>query len=274
MRVGTLLASLGLLGVLAAPAMGQQSGSGDPSGLVWTLHGVEFAACVEFLIDPAQAAGLLGAGFSAVPASRFTPLSPVLQREVAGTAALGAWVASRLCFVESRSISVGDRRYSMDDDREVVGYWGIAATRSAGAPRLDQWYMARLWANDWHVEKLTEAAYIPMAVFKRALDPVPESANHRYEIKIGKTILSWSGQVVGRDSTAATTSPPAGLVFDGHRHIPWNATVSAEPQWTRFLPGVFNVQGKDELAEALKASPIRMFGPMYWGGDAKVEFSR
>ena len=183
-------------------------------------------------------------------------------------------MASRLCFAEARSISVADRSYSLENEREVVGYWGIAATRSAGTPRLDQWYVAQLWANDWHVEKLTEAAYIPMEVFKRALDPVPESVNHRYEIRIGKTILSWSGQVVGRDSTAATATPPANLILEGQRHIAWNATVSSDPQWTRFLPGVFNVQGKDDLAQALKASPIRMFGPMYWGGDARVEFSR
>lgn len=274
MRVGTLLASAGLLGVLATPALGQEPGAGGQGGLVWSLHGVEFSACVEFLIEPAQAAGLLTEGFRTVPAASFTPLSPVLAREVARDVALGAWVPSRVCFAESRSISVADRSYSMENEREVVGYWGIAATRSAGAPRLDQWFLAQLWANDWHVEKLTEAAYIPMQVFKRALEPVPESVNHRYEIRIGKTILSWSGQVVGRDSTPATPTPPASLIFEGQRHIGWNATVSSDPQWSRFLPGVLNVQGKDDLAQALKASPIRMFGPMYWGGDARVEFSR
>lgn len=274
MRVGTFLASLGLLGVLATPALGQDPGTGGQAGLVWRLHGVEFSACVEFLIDPTQAAGLLAEGFRTIPAANFTPLSPVLAREVARDAALGAWVASRLCFAESRSITVAARSYALENEREVVGYWGIAATRAAGTPRLDQWYVAQLWANDWHVEKLTEAAYIPMKVFKRALDPVPESADHRYEIRIGKTVLSWSGQVVGRDSTAATATPPASLLLEGQRRIPWDATVSSDPQWTRLLPGVLNVQGKDDLAQALKASPIRMFGPMYWGGDARVEFFR
>jgi hypothetical protein len=274
MRVGTVLASLGLLGVLAVPAVGQEAGPGTSGGLVWSLHGVEFTACVEFLIEPAQAAGLLRDGYRTVPAAAFTPLSSVLAREVAGDPTLGAWVASRLCFAESRSISVADRSYSLEDEREAVGFWGVAATRSAGTPRLDQWYVVQLWVNDWHVEKLTEASYIAIASFKRALDPVPESSNHRYQIKIGKTLLSWTGQMVGRDSTPATPTPPASLIFEGQRRIPWNATLSADPQWARFLPGVLNVQGKDDLAQALKASPIRVFGPMYWGGDARVAFFR
>ena len=274
MRVWTLLSSLGLLGVLAAPAAAQQSGAGGTTSLVWSLHGVEFSACVEFLIEPAQAAELLADGFRIVPAASFTPLSAVLRREIAGDSALGAWVASRLCFAESRSITVADRIYSLDNEWEAVAYWGIAATRSAATPRLDQWYVAKLWGNDWHVEKLTEGAYIPMTGFKRAFGTVPETVNHRYEIKIGKTVLSWTGQVAGRDSTPAAATPPANLILDGLRHIPWSATVASEVQWTRFLSGVFNVQGKDDLAKALKASPIRMFGPMYWGGDTRVEFSR
>jgi hypothetical protein len=114
-----------------------------------------------------------------------------------------------------------------------------------------------------------------MAVFKRGLVAVPETVNHRYEVKIGKTVLSWSGQLLGRDSTPAA-EPPAqtNLMLEGERQIRWNGTVTMTPQWTRFLPGVFNVQGKDDLAEALKASPIRMFGPMYWGGEARMEFTR
>ena len=274
MRVGILVASLGLLGGLAAPALGQEAGAGGTSSLAWRLHGVEFSACVEFLIDPAQATELLAEGFRAVPAASFTPLSPVLAREVAGNSALAAWVASRLCFAESRSLTVGDRIYALEGEREVVGYWGIAATRLDGSPRLDQWYVARFWANDWHVEKVTEAAYVPVTVFKRGFDPVAESVNHRYQVKIGKTVLSWTGQIAGRDSTPAGPNPPINLIFAGLRRIQWNATVASEPQWTRFLPGVFNVQGKDDLAKALKASPIRMFGPMYWGGDARMEFSR
>ncbi len=276
MTLRTSLAALGLLGVLAAPAVAQRPGVPLPAGLLWVLRGVEFSACVDFLMDPATAAAQLEEGYRIVPAGGFAPLSSVLQRELAGDTARAGWVPARVCFIESQSISVGDRAFAPDKpgEREVVGYWGIAATRTEGAPRQDQWFVASLWTNDWHVEKVTEASYIPMAVFKRSFEPVPESPQHRYQIRIGKTVLSWDGQLVGRDSTPATEPSQGQLVFPGQRGIRWSATVSAQPQWTRFLPGVFRVQGKDDLAKALQASPIRMFGPMYWGGDARVEFSR
>jgi hypothetical protein len=277
MTLRPMLPVLGLLGVLAAPAAAQRPGAPVSGGLIWVLRGVEFSACVDFLMDPTMAAGRLEEGYRIVPAGSFSPLSPVLRREIAGDSVHASWVPARVCFLESQSMGVGDRILTPGEktgDRMAVGYWGIAATRTGGAPRQDQWFAVKLWTNDWHVQKLTEAAYIPVSVFKRSLDPVPESTHHRYQVKIGKTILYWDGDLVGRDSTATTEASQGQLVFDGQRQIPWTAAVTAQPQWTRFLPGVFRVEGKDDLAKALKASPIRMFGPMDWGGDARVEFSR
>ena len=50
--------------------------------------------------------------------------------------------------------------------------------------------------------------------------------------------------------------------------------MSGQPAWTRNPAGVLRVTGKDDLAKAMQASPIRHFGPLYWGGDARVDFSR
>jgi hypothetical protein len=282
MRLRAALAALGLLGVVAVPASAQRPGVPLPASLQWVLREVEFSACVDFLIEPVAAAKQLGEGYRIVSAGAFTPLSPVLRREIAGDTVHAGWVPSSVCFLEAQSISVGDRALTAEapGDREVVGFWGIAATRTEGASRQDQWFAAKIWSSDWHVQKLTEGAYIPMSVFKRALVSVPETTRHHYQIKIGKTVLSWDGELVGRDSTAAASASdsagaaPVHLVFDGERHIRWNATITTQPQWSRYLPGVFRVEGKDDLAKALKASPIRMFGPMQWGGNARVEFSR
>ena len=118
------------------------------------------------------------------------------------------------------------------------------------------------------------AQFIPIGMFKRSRRPIPESNRHRYEIKIGKTVLSWDGQLAGRDSTAVPDPGQSSLIFQGTRSIKWTATVASQPAWTRALAGVFRVEGKDDLAVALRASPIRQFGPMYWGGAARVEFTR
>lgn len=276
MRVRGLGAAVGLLGLLATPASAQRPGQPIPAALQWTLRGVEFSACVDFLMAPEAASKQLGEGYRAVPASAFTPINPALQREAGSNPAYQQWIPARVCTIESKFMAVGERLAEPDEklQREVVGYWGIAATRTDSAPQFDRWFAVQLWANDWHVEKYTESSYIPVDLFKRALDSVPESNRHHYELRIGKTILSWDGQLVGRDSTGAPELPPATLIFGGLRGTRWVAQVTAQAHWQRYLPGVFRVQGKDDLAKALQGSPIRMFGPMAWGGDVLVSFHR
>ena len=274
MTLARAVPALGLLGALAT-SVSAQSPTGP--GFSWVLRGVEFSACVEFLMDPTLATKQLQPGYQVVTAARVAALGPVLRQEVAGDSVFAGWVPAQVCFIESPTMTAGEAVFSPEKKmgtREVVGYWAIAATRPGGTAGLDQWFVAELWTNDWRVRKQTEAAYIPVSAIKHSLEPVPESAHHRLTVKVGKTVLSWDGEFAGRDSTQTSEPRQASQVFDGMRGIHWAATVSSRPEWTRHLPGVFRVEGKDDLAQALKASPIRMFGPMYWGGDTRVEFSR
>ncbi len=269
-----LLAAAGLLGALATSLPAQQA---NGSGYVWAFRDVTFSTCVDFLMDREMAEKQLEAGYQVVPAGSFTALSPVLGREIEGDSARSALIASQVCVIEAPTMNSGDGLYSPTKKmgpREAVAYWAIAGMRSGGTPSFDQWIVVDYWTNDWQVRKQTESAFVPASTFKRSLAPVPESNRHTYSMAFGKTVLSWTGELVGRDSTASTEQRSATQVFEGKRTIKWTATLSAAPQWTRYLPGVFHVEGKDDLAKALKASPIRMFGPMEWGGDARIVFTR
>ncbi|HEX5005444.1 MAG TPA: hypothetical protein VFV65_09010 [Gemmatimonadales bacterium] len=274
MTLRSLVPVLGLLGAVATGASAQTPSS---PGFSLVLRGVDFSACVEFLMDPAAAAKQVGDGYQAIPAGAFGALSPILQREIQGDTVHSRWVPAQLCVMEAPTISAGGTVLTPErkmGNREVIGYWAIAARRAGSGGPATTWYAVHRWTNDWHVERLAKPAYIPIKVFKRALTKVPESTRHRYEIKIGKTVLSWDGELTGRDSTATTATPGADLIFTGMRDIEWNAATTTRPDWTRTLPGLFRVEGKDDLAKALKGSPIRMFGPMYWGGDARMDFTR
>jgi len=269
-----ILPALGLLGVLATSAPAQDPGG---NGYVWAFRDVSFSACVDFLMDRTAAERQLTPGFQVIPAGSFTPLSPALSREVQGDSAKRAMIPAQLCVLEAPTMTSGDAIYSPTKKmgmEEAVAYWGIAATRAGGAPAFDRWFVANYWSNDWRVQKQTQAAFIPVKAFKRQLTPVPETSRQSWSVTIGKTVLTWTGELAGRDSTAHTETGSTSQMFDGKRTINWSATVHTSPRWTRTLPGVFHVEGKDDLAKALKASPIRMFGPMRWGGEARIEFSR
>jgi hypothetical protein len=201
----------------------------------------------------------------------------VLAREIEGDSARSALIAAQVCVIEAPTMNSGEGLYSPTKKmgmREAVAYWAIAGTRSGGTPSFDLWIVVNYWTNDWRVRKQTEGAFVPVSTFKRDLVAVPESNRSTYSMGFGTTVLTWTGEMVGRDSTAYTEQRSATQVFDGKRTIKWSGNLSAFPRWTRHLPGVFHVEGKDDMAKALKASPIRMFGPMYWGGDARIVFSR
>lgn len=274
MTLRPVLSALGLLGLLASSASAQ--GSAGPSFSL-VLRGVTFSACVQFLVDPVEASKDLEDGYQIVPARSFPGLSPVLQREIEGDSVHGGWVPAQVCIYEAPSVSAGGGVLQAEGkmgNRQLVGYWGLGARRVGGNAAEGQWYAAALYTNDWHLERQAKTVYIPMTIVKRSMSPVPESTRHRYEVKLGKTTLTWDGEIGGRDSAQASTSIDASLVFTGLRDIQWHAVASSRPDWTRNLPGLFRVEGKDDLAKALKASPIRMFGPMFWGGDARLDFAR
>jgi hypothetical protein len=274
MTLPRLLPALALLGALATPAS-SQSQAGPV--YVWAFQGVTFSACVDFLMDSGMAAGQLAQGYQAIPAANFVSLAPVLRREIERDTILRGWIPAQVCFVEAPTMTSGDALLTPEGKmgtREMLGYWAIAGSRTGVASAPDGWFVAQYWTNDWRMQKRTEAAFIPMSVVKRKMVLVPESTNTEYAVTIGKTVLSWKGQMAGRDSTAYAEPRTATQIFTGKRSLEMTATVTATPQWSRTLPGVFHVAGKDDLAMALKGSPIRMFGPMYWGGDARVEFIR
>jgi hypothetical protein len=269
-----LAALLALLGIVAAPASAQ----GRPGGAAafsWVVKDLRLAACMDFLIEPSFAEKQVPEEYHLIPAGRFSALSPVLARELTGDSVHTAWIPASVCVLEGASVTAGDQFVASNKPGEsvMVAYWGIAATRATGEPRFDQLYVAEFWTSDWHIQKPSQDALVHVSTLKRSQVKLPESVNDRYELKIGKTVLTWDGQLK-RDSTATTGPLAAALLYDGQRGVRFTATVTGQPTWTRNPAGVFRVSGKDDLAKALQASPVRHFGPLFWGGDARVDFLR
>jgi hypothetical protein len=95
-----------------------------------------------------------------------------------------------------------------------------------------------------------------------------------YSVKIGKTLLVWNGRPA-RDSTRLTQPVVESWSMVGLRNLGiWQTELELAPQWSQPLVGSLRVEGKGDLANALKASPIRFVGPLYRGGGAKLRFRR
>jgi hypothetical protein len=226
-------------------------------------------------MDPASAAAQLEVGFQPTPASRVAGLRTPLKYVVGSDTAYANWVPAHLCFLDYASVTSGEHLIHPEggEQSSMVGYWAIAARRVGAGNGGDEVAVVRWWTSHWRIRQTTELAYIPMKVVERTWGKVPESTRDRYAVRIGKTFVTWEGTLPS--GPGAVPAPLAeSLVFDGQRKTAWTAHATLTPQWTRPLAGVLRVEGKDDLAKALQASPIRSFGPLYGGGDGRVEFQR
>ena len=106
-----------------------------------------------------------------------------------------------------------------------------------------------------------------------ALGRMPDSEEHRWQYGFGTTILTWDGHpapdstaIAGPDSTLwAMRSLHGGTI---HARLMWS------PGTVRYMFGAVSIQGKDDLAKALGASPIRMVGPLHLDGNGELRFFR
>ncbi|MGH9894252.1 MAG: hypothetical protein ACREA0_20165, partial [bacterium] len=94
-----------------------------------------------------------------------------------------------------------------------------------------------------------------------------------HEAKLGRTRLVWSGRPAG-DSTGVEQAFEESWQVKGISGALWKVRAVLRPDWSRPLVGFLSVEGKDDLAKMLKASPIRFVGPRYQGGRAELIFSR
>jgi hypothetical protein len=273
------LAVAAALAIAAPPARAQDSDGKENSGKSWRLDQLRNAFCVRFLVDPAQAERKLPRGIRAVPASQAQDLHPALRSVVEAQAEFAAWVPSNLCLyyfglVEVDGDQVRDRNPSKSP---MFGLWTIAAADSLSGKRRD--LALEVITNSSRLENSANAGGLEIRSVRSSFGPVPadeEGATRgadRYQIKIGKTQIIWDGRAAS-DSTEARESFARAWKAEGKRAGWVNGELALTPRWSRAMVGSLKVEGKDDLAKLLKASPIRFVGPVYQGGAGSLQFGR
>ena len=99
------------------------------------------------------------------------------------------------------------------------------------------------------------------------------SREERFQVRMGKTIVTWDGSAA-RDSTAVREQVRRGWTTTGARSGLAIGEVVLSPTSERAMVGSLKVDGKDDVAKALRASPTRFAGPVYRGGGGSIVFRR
>jgi hypothetical protein len=251
--------------VLARPVRAQEP-SRESAVEAWRLDGLREGFCVEFLIDTAQTRKLLPRQFAARGAAQVASLHPALKRVVADSPEFASWIPSQLCLYYTDALEIRGHRLAAGKNAggRIVGLWRVAAGEG---------YLAlSLWADSERARRLAEGAGIRARDINGSAPQRLENGEQRYAVQVQRARLFWTGRAVG-DSVAVVAPIDVSSVVQGSRGGWWNARLALSAEWSRSVVGSLQVEGKGDLAKALKASPIRFVGPLYRGGWGQMIFT-
>ena len=273
--------SLVLLAVLAAAtpwrsahAQGD-SGNADEARARWRLSGMRKTFCVQWLLNPDSLKRPLPRGARLLPAASASDLHPALKGVVANQPEYRTWTPSALCFYRMAGMVADARTIDSGSDSTrlpVLGVWTVAGeTGAAGPPTV----ALELRANSGDVREAGRRAGLELERLDVAVGPVlrddgqPRPDQTRYQIRFGKTILVWDGRM--SDDTTRTTDPVRWDWQAAREKGGWvTGGLTLRPAASSPMIGSLRVEGKDPLARALQASPIRYVGPAYQGGEGEL----
>jgi len=256
----------------ATPVVAQAPSEGR-EGPVWRIEGLRTGQCVRFLLDSTVARRALHDDARLLPASRDETLHPALRNVIDGQPEFAAWSPSSLCLFYGDVLTLGGRRFGGKDPRkrQMIGLWTVAASEQGSGARRD--VVLDFFGVGGGLVQAAGNGKVRLSAAKSSVSKVPDTDNDLYTVKIGKTKLVWNGRAAG-DSTRVEQPIRESWLAQGTMGIVWRVEATLKPEWSRLLVGVLSVEGKDDLAKALKASPIRFVGPLYQGGGGELRFSR
>lgn len=271
------LAAAALVAAAAVPLRAQDAQS---DATTWELGGLRSAFCVQLLLDPASALLRdLPSGYHAVPASAAKDLHVSLRSVLEGQTEFAAWSPSRLCFTTVDTIRAKD--FSLTDRSgrhpQLFALWTVLAAGPSGGP---QDVAIDVFANSGRLIRAARQAGQDVHEAHLTIGKVPAeddngvpSADDRFQVKVGKTVVTWDGHLAG-DSAAVAEPVQTRWAAIGARGGVVTATLSLMPVRSQAMAGSLKVEGKTDFAKALRASPTRFAGPAYRGGAGTLTISR
>ena len=275
-----MLVLAAIAGVVPPCLQAQEETEEEQLNQVWQIEGLHTGFCVQLLIDPQQLDFAIPRDARPLRADAMADLNPLLRTVISSQPEFAAWTPSRLCLYYMETVDVGSLRVSERDPGKapMIGVWALAAADAAGGARKE--VVLRMYTNTGRLERAGQVNGLDLRKVRstvRVLDNEDDASappiGIRYQLKLGKTLLTWDGRPVG-DSTRANGPQSSEWRADSRRRGQMTARLTLTPEWTKAMVGSLRVEGEDAFANAIKASPIRFVGPAVQGGGGELAFGR
>ncbi len=233
---------------------------------------------MQLLVDPQALGSTVPQGSRPLRADAVEDLSPVLRTVISNQPEFSAWTPSTICLYYMETVDMGSLRVSERNPRKapMLGVWALAAADAADGARRD--VVLRLFTNAGRVERAGEMNGLEVRTVRSTVGELQSeetgtAIGTRYEFKLGKTLLTWDGRRIS-DSTRANGPVSQEWRVEKKRGGWVTAHLVLTHEWTKSMVGSLRVEGKDDFAQAIKASPIRFVGPAVMGGGGELAFRR
>jgi hypothetical protein len=263
--------------VLAASTLAPQEGGGqEPKA--YRLAGLRTGFCVQLLLDAATVQKALPEGYRPLAATQATELHPAVSGVVKAQPEFASWTPSRLCLYALDTLQTEDFTVADKKGRKplLFGVWTAAAAEVVGGGRREVALLV-LSNNERLIHsaksagaQVRQAKLVVGKVVPGEEDTVVVPAEHRFQVNVGKTVVTWDGRA-SSDSTRTTGQVEIAWAAAPGRRGPARGRLVLRPGWSRGMVGSFRVVGKDDVAKALKASPIHFVGPQYEQGGGTLQ---
>src|SRR3954453_3835709 len=267
--------AIGMAVTCCAPAVLQaQHPKGEKEALAWTLQGLREGYCVRFLVEPRTAAKEGKSGVRPVPANQDPTLHPAIQQLIRYQPDFAGWSASNVCFYFSDAVQVGSHRVAEKNprSRQMLAVWTLPTQEGSSGARRDAGL--GIYSGRGSLIRAAETAGVKLREAHISVVDSADTGTDIYTIKLERTSLIWRGHPAGDSTQVDRPIEQSWSSVPGTRTGPWSVRFSFRPTSSRALVGSLTVQGKGDLTNWLKGSPIRFVGPLYHGGVGELQFLR
>lgn len=259
---------LGMVTAIARPVAAQD----NPP--FWRWVDARDGFCIWYLADPAEAPGLLPPGVAPRPSAQTTQLPDILRRIVQDEPRFAAWIPGLVCVGRFAVVAAnGEPVASMEREGRPVLYVlsALAAEGGGGGDDLE-WQLLELGLDAGPLERIANGLDLGPASRSLPVRQGVEGEDDQWALRLDGAELIWSGHRAGGSRVGSTQMMSFGYV--GRRNSVWRIDVQTAPAGEQDQVGSLRVEGRGELARALKSSPIRAVAALQAGGEATMTFRR
>ncbi len=238
---------------------------------VWTLEGSHGGYCIWYLADPAIARKMVPSSAVLTPAGTGANLPPLLTNTIKEEPRFAQWIPGSICVGFYQRVSSGGRALAEARPNRpiIIATSGLAAQNAHNVPGATT-YLLDFMTNSSDISSAADRIGEDMSHLEYTNRVRVEGGDPAVTITTSGIVITWSGHSGADSSVGKTRSVSFG--YGGPKSANVMVQFEAAPVTSRFLSGNLQIEGRNNLAKALLASPARAIGPEENGGVTTLTF--